>query len=478
VTNSALLSVTGDRSRVVAAAAATPSVSTDGPRPSRSLRRRPAVWLIIVGLLALALGVGAVGAGAVGANRLDSVDATSVVAERADSAGGDPFTPPPTPGDAASEPAPPADAGSAPDAEGDAPTEDVPVSGDTVGLYGGTGAEACSAASMVTFFDTHPARAAAWARAQGIEPSDIGSFLSSLTPVVLRTDTVVTNHGFRDGRANAYQAVLEAGTAVLVDEHGVPRVRCACGNPLDVPEARDQVRYTGETWSELGQRPVTVIEPAAVIVESFVVVVVEQDTTVVVDRLRGTDGDHDSPAAPEAVEAALEFSVEDPANAESGEEPGTERSTGTGDEAVTDGSAGSDEEPGTDGSTGSGEEPGTDWSTGAGDEAATDGSASPDGESAADGSTGSGEESTRTGEDAATDGSAGTGGEPADDGSAGTGEEPATDGSAGTGEEAAADGSAGAGEEPATDRSGAGEEPATDGYAGTGEEAAAGESGG
>ena len=96
------------------------------------------------------------GGGAVGANLLDSVDATSVVAEPADSSGGDPFTPPPTPGDAASEPAPPADGGSAPDTEGGAPTEDVPVSGDTVGLYGGTGAEACSAASMATFFDTHP----------------------------------------------------------------------------------------------------------------------------------------------------------------------------------------------------------------------------------------------------------------------------------------------------------------------------------
>ena len=276
--------------------------------------------LILVGLLALALG-----AVAVGANLLDPVDATSVVAEPADSAGDDPFTPPPTPGGAASEPTPPAGGGSAPDTEGGAPTEDVPVSGDTEGLYGGTGAEACSAASMATFFDDHPDRAAAWARAQGIEPSDIRSFLSSLTPVVLRTDTAVTNHGFRDGRANAYQAVLQAGTAVMVDEYGVPRVRCACGNPLDGPGSRDEVRYTGETWSELGRRPVTVIEAAPDVVEQFVVLVVQQDTTVVVDRPPGTDGDHDEPAAPEVVEAALEFSGEEPANAESGEEPATGR---------------------------------------------------------------------------------------------------------------------------------------------------------
>jgi serine/threonine protein kinase len=395
VTDSVPLSVAGDRSPDVAAAAATPSVSTERPQPSGSLRRRPAVWLIIVGLLALALGVAAVGA-----NLLDSVDATSVVAEPADTSGGDPFTPPPTPDGAASESAPAAGGGSAPDSEGGAPTEDVPVSGDTVGLYGGTGAEACSAASMATFFDTHPDRAAAWARAQGIQPSDIRSFLSSLTPVVLRTDTAVTNHGFRDGRANAYQAVLQAGTAVMVDEHGVPRVRCACGNPLDRPAARQQVRYTGQTWPELGRRPVTIVQPAPVIVEHFVVLVVEQDTTVVVERLRGSDGDHDKPAAPEVVEAAMAFSVEDPVNAESGDEPATDGSNGTGDQAATDGSAG------------------------AGDQAATDGSAGSGGEPA-------------------TDGSAGSGGEPATDGSAGTGEQPATDGSARAGEQAAAGSSPG-----------------------------------
>jgi hypothetical protein len=398
VTPLAPLSVAGDRSAVVAAAVSAPSVSTDGPRPSGSLRRRPAVRLLMIGLLALALG-----ATAVGANLLDPVDATSVVAEPADSSGEDSFTPPPTPGDGASEPTPPAGGGSVPGTDGGALPEDVRVSGDTGGLYGGTGADACSAASMARFLDDHPDRAAAWARAQGIEPSDIRSFLKSLTPVVLRTDTAVTNHGFRDGRANAYQATLQAGTAVMVDEYGVPRVRCACGNPLDGPGSRDQIRYTGVTWSELGRRAVTVIGAAPAVVEQFVVLVVQEDATVVVDRLPGTDGDHDEPATPEVVEAALDFSVEDPANAaESGED------------AVEDGSAGSGEEPATDGSAGSG------------------------GESATDGSAG-------TRDQAATDGSAGTGDQPATDGAVGTGDQPATDGSTGTGEEAAAGDSAGSG---------------------------------
>ncbi|GAP52775.1 serine/threonine protein kinase [Streptomyces azureus] len=54
---------------------------------------------------------------------------------------------------------------------------------------------------------------------------------------MLRADTGVTNHGFRAGRAAVLQAVLQAGTAVLVDDRGVPRVRCACGNPLRPPVA-------------------------------------------------------------------------------------------------------------------------------------------------------------------------------------------------------------------------------------------------
>jgi uncharacterized membrane protein YgcG len=155
----------------------------------------------------------------------------------------------------------------------------------------------------------------AWAGAEGISLSDIRPFLRSLTAVVLRTDTAVTNHDFRNGKANAFQSVLQAGTAVLVDEHGVPRVRCACGNPLVGPTARHNVRYTGQTWPELSHRPVTVIQRSTVIIQHFIIVVVQQNTTVVLDRVRGTDGDHDKAAAPAEAAAAREFSVDDPARA-------------------------------------------------------------------------------------------------------------------------------------------------------------------
>ena len=67
-------------------------------------------------------------------------------------------------------------------------------------------------------------------------PAGIGAYVDSLTPVVLTDDTLVTNHGYRDGHATTLPAVLQAGTAVMVDTLGVPRVKCNCGNPLTPPE--------------------------------------------------------------------------------------------------------------------------------------------------------------------------------------------------------------------------------------------------
>ena len=53
--------------------------------------------------------------------------------------------------------------------------------------------------------------------------ADIESYVAGLTAVRLRWDTRVTNHGFSDGEATAFQSLLQAGTAVLVDDTGVPR---------------------------------------------------------------------------------------------------------------------------------------------------------------------------------------------------------------------------------------------------------------
>ena len=119
------------------------------------------------------------------------------------------------------------------------PTEELStgtVSSDSTGLYGGTGENSCDVEKMIDFLMNNPDRAAAWAGVQGIAVDEIPDYLRSLTAVVLLENTLVINHGYSGGEATPFLAVLEAGTAVLVDDDGIPRARCACGNPLTPPE--------------------------------------------------------------------------------------------------------------------------------------------------------------------------------------------------------------------------------------------------
>ncbi|NUT47164.1 MAG: hypothetical protein HOV94_07595 [Saccharothrix sp.] len=115
--------------------------------------------------------------------------------------------------------------------------------GDTPGQVGDGSSRIgplCDVDPLVAFL-TDPANSAVagvWAEEQGIPVAQIGTYLHGLTPVVLRNDTLVTNHNYKDGRAKAYQSLLQAGTVVLEDDRGVPRVKCNCGNPLKPPTAK------------------------------------------------------------------------------------------------------------------------------------------------------------------------------------------------------------------------------------------------
>lgn len=121
--------------------------------------------------------------------------------------------------------------------------------GSEPGLYGGSRDEAvCDSAKLVEFLESEPEKATAWASALGIDTADIGDYVSGLLPVLLLRDTRVTNHGYRDGQPTPRQSVLQAGTAVLIDNTGVPRVRCACGNPLVEPEPIAGPVYVGTRW--------------------------------------------------------------------------------------------------------------------------------------------------------------------------------------------------------------------------------------
>ncbi|MEU7606078.1 DUF6777 domain-containing protein, partial [Streptomyces sp. NPDC041003] len=138
------------------------------------------------------------------------------------------------------------------------------VDGGYPGLYGGTrNVVSCDVEKQIGFLGLHPDKGRAFAVSLGIRQPEIPSYLRSLTPVRMGWDTRVTNHGYRNNAPTSYQAVLQAGTPVLVDGRGVPRVRCACGNPLSPPVAvRGRQTYNGEKWSSFRSTGLVAVKPA------------------------------------------------------------------------------------------------------------------------------------------------------------------------------------------------------------------------
>ncbi|MFJ8053801.1 DUF6777 domain-containing protein [Streptomyces luteogriseus] len=174
------------------------------------------------------------------------------------------------------------------------------LSGGTPGLYGGierTGS--CDIGRQIGHLTRDPARGRAFAEAAGISPAALPDHVRALTPVVLRADTRVTGHGLRAGRITRYQSVLQAGTAVLVDDRGLPRVRCACGNPLGPPEASRGTPVTrGTPWP--GYRPgrVIAVTPAPQSVTGFTIIDLTARTWI--ERRTGHDVRHDRALPPPA----------------------------------------------------------------------------------------------------------------------------------------------------------------------------------
>lgn len=131
------------------------------------------------------------------------------------------------------------------------PREALVQVGTSPGIYGGSGSQrVCEPDALVAFLDSHPAEGRAWAQVLGIQPDRIAAYVATLTPLVLLHDTRVTNHGYENERATPRQSVLQAGTAVLVDRFGVPRVRCACGNPLLEPDVTADAAGYGPSWRD------------------------------------------------------------------------------------------------------------------------------------------------------------------------------------------------------------------------------------
>jgi hypothetical protein len=163
------------------------------------------------------------------ANSGGGSEAASVRAQPVNSVGSDPYTPPAVPRRARQ-------AGyrlRRPTVPHTTDGRTVPVSGSAPGLYGGSNQmTVCDKKQLVDSLEADPVKGRAWAGVEGIRPGGIRGYVAALTDVVLQADTRVTNHGFRNGSAYPIDDVLQAGTAVMIDRYGVPRVRCYCGNPL------------------------------------------------------------------------------------------------------------------------------------------------------------------------------------------------------------------------------------------------------
>lgn len=122
-----------------------------------------------------------------------------------------------------------------------------PVSGGTRTLYATTGKTALFDVNpLLNNLRREPSLNTAFAQGIGINPDDVETYVKALQPLILTQDTWVTIHEHHDGRAVPRQAILQRGTAVLVDAYGAPRVRCAGGTPLaeawtgyTAPEAKD-----------------------------------------------------------------------------------------------------------------------------------------------------------------------------------------------------------------------------------------------
>lgn len=137
------------------------------------------------------------------------------------------------------------------------------------GEFGGsTKPGTCDAEKLKNFLtdSKNSAKAREWARVMNISTDQIPTHIDQLTPVVLRHDTLVTNHEYKDGKAVPFDALLQAGIAILVDRQGLPAVKCSCGNPLLPYEGnvkKTSVQFTdGNTkWAGYQQDRIVVVKP-------------------------------------------------------------------------------------------------------------------------------------------------------------------------------------------------------------------------
>ncbi|MFD4294182.1 DUF6777 domain-containing protein [Rhodococcus sp. NPDC058532] len=183
------------------------------------------------------------------------------------------------------------------------PADTTPVvTGDRGGLYGGSlERPLCDSARLVDDLEHDPVKLAAWSEVQGV--SDVRGYVDALTPVLLRADTRVTGHGFDDGRTTARDAVLEAGTIVLIDDHGIPRVRCANGTPLSTPTSDVNPTPNVVPWPGFDPDRILVVRPSLDAMGMVSVVDIATGALTAVPVGSGPPGPTPAPTIPPAAPA-------------------------------------------------------------------------------------------------------------------------------------------------------------------------------
>ncbi len=238
----------------------------------------------------------------------DEEDASrDVLLEPIGEPGPDPFTTPvaPDPDETlevfAARGTPPPDESADPEAEIERPDPTaelvqrdthLEIDGATAGLYGGTlDTSSCDPDQLVEFLAENPDLGTAWADVHDITLDEIPEFVAELTPVNLGADTRVLNHGFDGEAAVPRHSVLQRGSAVLVDDRGVPRANCYCGNPLLESEPAADDVFTGESWDAFDERATLVVTPSEEPIEMFTLTDVATGDPF--DRPAATTGDAD-----------------------------------------------------------------------------------------------------------------------------------------------------------------------------------------
>ncbi len=173
--------------------------------------------------------------------------------------------------------------------------------GNTPGLYGGTQKPKVCDVDRLKDFLTDPKnrqKAREWARIVGITPDRIDEYVDDLTPVLLRHDTLVKNHDYKKGKAVAFDALLEAGIAVLVNDQGLPAVKCSCGNPLqsfDKDPEKVSVKFEdgNKKWDGYEKSAVVTVKPSPGPLEQIALVDVENPDRGI-NRPVGSTGESDT----------------------------------------------------------------------------------------------------------------------------------------------------------------------------------------